>query len=169
MCFADSVSVLPSCAVNSTLRPASSLPWPCSAVTPALLSSMAMPVVLALTMPVLRFCICAMSNSTPPTLMPWTPSSSLRLVIELARFEQRLRRNAAGVRAGAAEHGRAVLVLPLVDASHLELVLRGANGGGIARRTATDDDHVVLVAHRTPNWFFFRRPAAGAPDLRGSP
>ena len=35
--------------------------------------------VLALTMPVLRFCICATSNSTPLTLMPWTPSSSLVL------------------------------------------------------------------------------------------
>ena len=31
---------------------------------------MAMPVVLALTMPVLRFCICATSNVTPLTLMP---------------------------------------------------------------------------------------------------
>ena len=150
MCFALSVSFLPSCAVNSTLRPASSLPWPCSAVTPALLSSMAMPVVLALTMPVLRFCICATSNCTPLDLDAVDAELVFGLVIELARFEQRLGGDAAGIRAGAAEHGRAVLVLPLVDAGHLELVLRGANGGGITRRTATNDDHVVLVAHRNP-------------------
>ncbi len=68
--FCLSVSFLPSCAVYSTVRPVSSLPWPCSAVTPALFSSIAMPPVLALTMPVLRFCICVTSNSTPLTLMP---------------------------------------------------------------------------------------------------
>src|SRR6185436_13098470 len=70
-----------------------------------------------------------------------------RLVIQLRGFEQRLRRDAARIGAGAAEDGRAVLVLPFVDAGHLQLVLRRANGGGITRRTATDDDHVVFVRH----------------------
>ena len=45
---------------------------------------------------------------------------------------------------------RAVLVLPLVDASHFELVLRGANGRGISRRTAADDDDVVLGSSWNP-------------------
>src|SRR6185295_9498796 len=71
----------------------------------------------------------------------------LRLVIQLRGFEQGLRRDAARIGAGAAEDGRAVLVLPFVDAGHLQLVLRRANGGGITRRTATDDDHVVFVRH----------------------
>ena len=48
----------------------------------------------------------------------------LRAVIELGGFEQRLRRNAARIQAGAAERGRAVAVLPLVDAGDGELVLR---------------------------------------------
>ena len=83
--------------------------------------------------------------------MPCTPSSSLRLVIQLGGFEQRLGRNAAGVGAGAAEHGAAVLVLPLVDAGHLELVLRRADGGGISSRTAADDDHIVFSAMKSPS------------------
>ena len=109
-----------------------------------------MPLVLALTMPVLRFCICATSNCTPLDLDAVDAEFVLGLVIQLAGFEQRLGGDAAGIRAGAAEHGRAVLVLPLVDAGHLELVLRRANGRGITRRTAADDDHVVFVAHGIP-------------------
>jgi hypothetical protein len=81
---------------------------------------------------------------------------------QLARFEQRLGGNAARVRAGAAEHGRAVLVLPLVDAGYLELVLRRANGRGITRRTAADDDHIVFIRH-------FRLRGEDALDPRGHP
>src|SRR5262249_6247104 len=69
---------------------------------------------------------------------------ALGLDEQFARFEQRLGGNTARIRAGAAEHGAAVLVLPLVDARDLELVLRRANGRGISRRTATDDDHIIF-------------------------
>ena len=69
---------------------------------------------------------------------------------ELGGFEQRLRGNAARVGAGAAENRGAVLVLPFVDAGHLELVLRRANRRGITRRTATDDDHIVFSCQNRP-------------------
>ena len=55
--------LLPSSAVYSTRLPASSLPWPCSAVTPAALNSAAMPCVDALTISALRFCMVATSNA----------------------------------------------------------------------------------------------------------
>ncbi len=74
----------------------------------------------------------------------------LGALIEFRGFEQRLGRNAAGVETGAAERKTAVGVLPFVDAGHLQLVLRGANGGGIPGRSRADDDHIVDVAH-TPS------------------
>ena len=72
----------------------------------------------------------------------------VRAVIELGGLEQRLRRNAADVQAGAAEQARALLVLPVVDAGGRQTELRGAQRGRIAGRTAADDDDVeVLVVH----------------------
>ncbi len=71
----------------------------------------------------------------------------VRAVIQLGRFEQRLRRNAAGVEAGAAKGIGAVVVLPFVDAGNLELVLRRADGTGITGRAGADHDDVVRVRH----------------------
>ncbi len=47
-CCALSSRRAPSCAVNSTRRPDSSRPWPCSPVTPAPLKSATIPWVMAL-------------------------------------------------------------------------------------------------------------------------
>ncbi len=74
-CFACSVRFDPSWPVNSTLRPASSLPWPASGVTPAALKSWRMPCVLARTIPALRFCIAATSKPTPDSVTPWIANS----------------------------------------------------------------------------------------------
>src|SRR6185312_4457374 len=52
--------------------------------------------------------------------------------------------NAARVQAGAAEGIRTILVHPLIDTRDLELVLAGADGGGITGGTTADDDDVVL-------------------------
>ena len=72
----SSVRLAPSCATNSTLPGASSLPCPCSGVTPAPLKSARIPWVMLRTMPALRFCICARSSVVPATLMPWVANSS---------------------------------------------------------------------------------------------
>ena len=50
----------------------------------------------------------------------------VRAVIELGGFEQRFRRNAPDVQAGAAEEALALLVLPIVDARGRKTELRGA-------------------------------------------
>ena len=66
----------PSWGVNSILRPASNFPCPWSGVTPAALNRARIPCVMARTMPLLRFCICARSSVTPDTLMPCAANSS---------------------------------------------------------------------------------------------
>ena len=66
----------------------------------------------------------------------------LDAVVELARLQQRLGGDAAGVQTRAPEGRRAIAVLPLIDARDSELVLRGADGGRIPRRSPADDDHV---------------------------
>src|SRR5262245_53949228 len=72
----------------------------------------------------------------------------VRAVVELGRLEQRLRRNAADVQAGAAEQPLAFLVLPVIDARSGQAELCGTQGGGIAGRAAADDDDVeILIAH----------------------
>src|SRR5690606_33622980 len=71
----------------------------------------------------------------------------VRLVKHLGGFEHGLRRNAARVKAGAAESMRAIEILPRIDARDLEAVLRGANRGRVTGGTATDHDHVVGLAH----------------------
>ena len=74
---ASSSRRVPSCAVNSTLLPGQQL-----AVTlqrrdaGGLEQRQRCRCVMVLTMPALRFCICARSSVTPPTLMPCTANSS---------------------------------------------------------------------------------------------
>ena len=87
------------------------------------------------------------------------------VVGELARLEQDLRGNAAGVQAGTAERVAAVAVLPAVDTGNLEAVLCGADGRRVAGRAAADHDQVKggLSGHG------FRLPAAGGPGLPGIP
>jgi hypothetical protein len=69
------------------------------------------------------------------------------VLVVLARLQQRLRRNAADVGAGAAEGGAALLVLPVVDAGGGEAELGRADGGDVAAGTAADDDDVECFAH----------------------
>src|SRR5579863_3177942 len=69
----------------------------------------------------------------------------LYAVVELARLQQRLGGNAAGVQAGAAEGRAAIVVLPLIDAGDTELVLGSTDCGRVAGRAPTDDDDVETV------------------------
>src|SRR6185312_15424077 len=64
--------------------------------------------------------------------------SMSRLVEQFGGMQQRLRRDAADVEAGAAE-GRALL-----DHRGLETKLRRANGADIAAGAGADDDEIVL-------------------------
>ena len=61
-----------------------------------------------------------------------------RLLEHLGGVEQRLRRDAADVEAGAAEGGA------LLDDGDLQPELRGADGADIAARAGADDDEIVL-------------------------
>jgi hypothetical protein len=70
----------------------------------------------------------------------------LQAVIELGGLEQRLGGYAAGVQAGATEGGRAIGVLPLIDARHGQLVLRRADRGGVTGGTCADDDDVERIS-----------------------
>ena len=70
----------------------------------------------------------------------------LQTVVQLARLEQRLGRDAARVQAGAAEGRRPVLVLPLINTGDGEVVLCRADGRRVARRTPADHDDVEGVS-----------------------
>jgi hypothetical protein len=63
------------------------------------------------------------------------------VLVVLGRLQQRLRRDAAHVGAGAAR-GRLAALGPLVDARGVEAQLRRADGGDVAAGAAADDDHV---------------------------
>ena len=64
----------------------------------------------------------------------------------MRRLQQRLRRDAADVEAGAAERR------PLLDAGHPHAELRRADRGDIAARAGADDDDIVaVVAHGLPS------------------
>src|SRR5690606_11198666 len=69
----------------------------------------------------------------------------LGTVIELARFEQRLRWDAADVQARAAERPAAVRRGPFVHARGLEAELSGSYCRRIAGRPAADHDDVEFV------------------------
>src|SRR5262249_62403740 len=63
-------------------------------------------------------------------------------LVVLGGFEQRLRRDAADVEAGAAERVVAARVFPLVDAGGGKPQLRGPDGRDVARRAGADHHHV---------------------------
>ncbi len=67
------------------------------------------------------------------------------LVNERAIFQQRLGGNAAPVEARAAE-------VFFFDAEDAFFELPGANGGGIARGAAADDDNVPVIFHARLRW-----------------
>ena len=67
--------------------------------------------------------------------------------VELGRFEQRLRRDAADVQAGAAERGVVFDIAPLVHARNLQPELRRADRGHIARGSGADHDDIKAFGH----------------------
>src|SRR3990167_8231693 len=79
----------------------------------------------------------------------------------LGRLQQRLGGDAAHVRAGAAGGRTALVVLPLVDAGHVEAQLRGADGADVAAGAAADDDDVELFAHGLLAQSFGEKPTGG--------
>ena len=83
----------------------------------------------------------------------------------LRRLQQRLRRNAADVGAGAAGRRTALVVLPLVDAGGGKAELRGADGGDVAAGAGADDDDVEAVRGRHG----VRCRTAGGPGPRALP
>ena len=126
---------LPSVAVTSTTRPASSLPRPNIGVTPAALSSAATPPVMPLTIAARRFCMAARSRRQVPDLDAVDAEFVLGAVPEFGGFQQGLRGNAAGIEAGAAEGTAAVAIAPGVDAGHLQSVLRRADRRRVSGRS----------------------------------
>jgi hypothetical protein len=83
------------------------------------------------------------------------------LLVVLRGLQQRLRRNAADVGAGAAERRLAVGAAPLVDARGFQSQLRCADRGDIAAGSAPDHYHIEGVHPKSPG--------SGAPGLRAHP
>ncbi len=67
-----------------------------------------------------------------------------RVLEILRRLQQRLRRDAADVRARAARRRLAVGARPVVDARRLESELRGADRGDVSARSAADHNDIKL-------------------------
>ena len=64
--------------------------------------------------------------------MPWSANRVPGVLEVLGRLQQRLRRNAADVGAGASRRGLAAGARPIVDAGRPEPELRAANRGDVA-------------------------------------
>ncbi len=71
-----------------------------------------------------------------------------RVLEVLGGLQQRLRRDAADVRAGAAGRGLAAGARPVVDAGRPESELRAANRGDVAAGTGADHDDVEAFGRR---------------------
>ena len=105
----------------------------------------ATPSTFALTVASLCAIIAARSSSGALDLHAELGKAMPRLLEHLRGMEQRLRRDAADVQAGAAG-GRALL-----DDGDLQPELRRADGADIAARAGADDDEIVL-AMRSASW-----------------
>ncbi|MNE01767.1 hypothetical protein D3C80_942170 [compost metagenome] len=71
------------------------------------------------------------------------------LMVLVGAVQQRLRRNAADVQAGAAQSGLAILVLVLLDAGGLETELGCLDGGNVAAGARTNHYHVEFLGHNS--------------------
>src|SRR5690606_32730058 len=71
------------------------------------------------------------------------------LMVLVGAVQQRLRRNAADVQAGAAEGDLAVLVLVLLDAGGLQAELRRLDGGHVAPWARANHYHVEFLGHNS--------------------
>ena len=133
----SSVCVLPSAAFTSTLPGAAMRPTPSNGSILFFLNRKATPLTLPSTPSSLNSIIVgeielrlADPDAHPGEAVPG-------LLEQLGRVQQRLRRNAADIEAGAAE-GRVLL-----DHRHLHAELRGADGADIAAGAGADDDEIV--------------------------
>ncbi|MCY1222852.1 hypothetical protein D9M72_349590 [compost metagenome] len=71
------------------------------------------------------------------------------LMVLVGAVQQRLRRNATDVQAGAAQCGLAVLALVLLDAGGLQAELSSLDGGDIATGARTNHYHVEFLGHNS--------------------
>ena len=93
-------------------------------------------------------------------------SALAQTAIKLGTLQQRLGRDAAGVKAGTTQGRRAGAVSPVIDTGSLHAELGTADRGHVAGRPPTDHDHVVIsVQCASP----IRDPAACWPDLPAVP
>ena len=134
MFLASSVCFAPSAAVTSTSPGALIVPAPMKASILYFLSRKPTPLTLAATVSSLCFIIAVRSSFGLPTITPKAASSCVGLGEFLRSLEQRLRRNAADVEAGAA------MRLALFDDRDLQAELRRADGADIAAGAGADDD-----------------------------
>ena len=114
------------------MRPA---PWKASILF--FLNRKSTPLTLPSTPSSLNFIIAARSSFGAPTPMPILAERVTGLLEHLGGVQQRLRRDAADVEAGAAEGGA------LLDHRDLHAELRRADGADIAARAGADDDEIV--------------------------
>ena len=87
-----------------------------------------------------------------------------RLLEIFARLEQRLRRNAADVGAGAARRRATLFIFPVVDAGCGETQLRSPNGCDVTAGAGADDDNVECFAHG----YVLRYRKSGADQMSNS-
>ena len=69
------------------------------------------------------------------------------MLVMFGRLQQRFRRDAAHVGAGASGRRAALVIFPFVDAGAAKAQLRSADGRDIAAGAAADDDNVKIFRH----------------------
>ena len=141
MCAASSVTSLPSFRRTTTDSGEATRAVPKTGSIRFFLNRNRTPSVSPLTTSSFRASIAGTSIASPPTWMPWLAEPVVGQVIELARIEQRLARDAADVQAGAAQ-GR-----PLLDAGHLPPELRRPDRRDVTAGTRPDHYQVVTLGH----------------------
>ncbi len=143
MFLVSSVCALPSAPLTSTLPGPAMRPTPRTASTLFFLSRKSTPLTLPSTPSSLNFIIAPRSSDGLPTLMPIFGERVPGLLEQLGRMQQRLRRDAADIQAGAAEG------LVLLHHRGLQAELRRADRADIAAGAGADDHKVVArIGHR---------------------
>ncbi len=78
-------------------------------------------------------------------LDPVSGKQMLQIVVVVGRVQQRFRRDAADVEAGAAQRGFAVRAEPLIHAGGLEAELSAADRRDVSAGPRADDDNIVFL------------------------
>ena len=137
MALVSSVCVLPSAPFTSTLPGAAMRPAPCNASILFFLSRKSTPLTLPSTPSSLNFIMRGEIELRRADADAHLGEGMAGLLEHFGGVQQRLRRNAADVEAGAAV-GRALL-----DHRDLQAELRRADGADIAAGAGADDDEIV--------------------------